>query len=114
MANQLEQEGAEVFKAIGLKGKNKPKTSFLLSKFWGGWVNLLDVFLEEGLDWNSVKTELNKIKKNIMELRQMQDYNDIIFKSDELVIPDSSHAPTKVCEFLNQNRQTSVSIQEIS
>lgn len=93
--------------------KNQPKTSFLLSKFWGGWVNLLDIFLEEGLDWDSVKSELNQIKINIMKLRQMEIYNDILFKPDEAAIPDSSHSPTKVGKFLNQNRQKPVSIQEL-
>ncbi|MBD2570755.1 hypothetical protein [Anabaena lutea] len=103
-----------VFKKDKPTSRNEPKTSFLLSKFWGGWVNLLNVFLEEDLDWKSVENELNKIKSNIMELRQMENYNDIIFKPDELVIPDSSHSPTKVGKFLNQNRQQPVSIQDIS
>ncbi|MEA5515432.1 DGQHR domain-containing protein [Nodularia sp. UHCC 0506] len=94
--------------------KNQPKTSFLLSKFWGGWVNLLDIFLQEGLDWNSVNNEIKNIKSNIMQLRKMENYNDILFKPDEPVIPDSSHSPTKVCKFLNQNRQQPVSIQNIS
>jgi|688.fasta_scaffold149731_2 DGQHR domain-containing protein len=102
------------FKQDKPKSKNQPKTSFLLSKFWGGWVNLLDIFLEECLDWDSVKSELNQIKINIMKLRQMENYNDILFKSDEPVIPDSSHSPTKVGKFLNQNRQNPISIQDIS
>jgi DGQHR domain-containing protein len=101
------------FKQDKPTGKNQPKTSFLLSKFWGGWVNLLDIFLQEGLDWDSIKNELNKIKTNIMKLRQMEIYNDILFKPDEPVIPDSSHSPTKVGKFLNQNRQQPVSIQEL-
>lgn len=103
-----------VFKQDKPTSRNEPQTSFLLSKFWGGWVNLLNVFLEEDLDWESVKNELMKIKNNIMKLREMENYNDILFKPDEPVIPDSSHSPTKVCKFLNQNRQKPVSIQEIS
>lgn len=103
-----------VFKKDKPTSRNEPQTSFLLSKFWGGWVNLLNIFLEENLDWESVENELNKIKINIMKLRQMENYNDILFKKDELVIPDSSHSPKKVCEFLNQNRQQPVSIQDIS
>ncbi|EAZ91820.1 hypothetical protein [Crocosphaera chwakensis] len=48
-----------------------------------------------------------------MELRQMNDYDQPLFNPNEREIPDSSHSPTKVCKFLNQNRQEPVSIQDI-
>lgn len=76
-------------------------------------MNLLIIFLEEGLDWDSIKNELNKIKDNVMELRQIRDYDKPLFNPDEPEIPDSSHSPTKVCKFLNRNRQKHTSIQDI-
>lgn len=57
--------------------------------------------------------ELNKIKNNIMKLREIDNYNDPLFKPDDERIPDSSHSPTKVCKFLNQNRTKPTSIQDI-
>jgi DGQHR domain-containing protein len=103
-----------VFKKDKPSGKNEPQTSFLLSKFWGGWVNLLIIFIEEGLDWSSVQNELNKIKDNVRELRQVDNDNTLFFKLDDPKIPDSSHSPTKVSKFLNENRQKATSIQDIS
>ena len=96
------------------KSKSETKNSFLLSKFWGGWVNLLMIFIKEGLDWPSIKNELNKIKDNVMKLRQVDNYNTLLFQPDDPRIPDSSHSPTKVCQFLNKNRQNATSIQDIS
>jgi DGQHR domain-containing protein len=103
-----------VFKKDKPSGKNEPQTSFLLSKFWGGWVNLLIIFIEEGLDWCSIQNELNKIKDNVRELRQVDNDNTLFFKLDDPKIPDSSHSPTKVSKFLNENRQKATSIQDIS
>ena len=95
------------------RSKNDPKTSFLLAKFWSGWINLLIVFLEEGSDWTIIKDELYKIKNNIIRLREIDNYEAPLFKPDDENIPDSSHSPTKVCKFLNQNRKEPTSIQDI-
>ena len=101
-----------VFRNDKPKSKTDPKTSFLLAKFWSGWINLLIIFLEEGLDWNSLINELNKIKHHVMELCKVESYNTSLFKPDDR-IPNSSHSPTKVCKFLNQNRKEPTSIQDI-
>ncbi|MDJ0557273.1 MAG: DGQHR domain-containing protein [Microcoleaceae cyanobacterium MO_207.B10] len=46
-----------------LKSKKEAKnTSFIYSKFWCGWINLLIIFIEEGLDWEEIRQELNNIK----------------------------------------------------
>lgn len=103
-----------VFKKDKPIRKNEPPTSFLLSKFWGGWVNLLIIFIEEGLDWSSIQNELKQIKDNVMKLRQVDNYNTLLFQPDDPRIPDSSHSPRKVCQFLNKNRQNATSIQDIS
>ena len=101
-----------VFRNDKPKSKTDPKTSFLLAKFWSGWINLLIIFLEEGLDWNSLRNELNKIKDHVMELCKVESYNTSLFKPDDR-IPNSSHSPTKVCKFLNKNRKEPTSIQDI-
>lgn len=65
------------------------------------------------LELSSIKNELNKIKNNVMELRQMNDYDQPLFNPNERQIPDSSHSPTKVCKFLKANREKPTSIQDI-
>lgn len=35
-----------------LKSKNEIRNIFFIYlKFWGGWINLFIIFIEEGLDW---------------------------------------------------------------
>ncbi len=102
-----------IFKHDKPKNKNEPKSSFLYSNFWGGWIKLLVIFTEEGLDWSSIKKELENIKQNVMILRNINDYNSPLFKADDPTIPSSDRA-TKTSKFLNQNRQQPVSIQDIS
>ncbi len=87
--------------------------SFYYSKFWAGFVNLLIIFLEEGLDWEQVRTELRNIQDNVMKLRQIEEYKDILFYSRAPEIPDASSSPTKTCTFLNKNRKVPTSIQSI-
>ena len=97
-----------------LKSKNETRnTSFIYSKFWGGWINLLIIFIEEGLDWKQIRQELNKIKDNVMILLQITEYNKPLFQRDNSKIPDASSSPIKVRDFLNKNRTESCSIQNI-
>lgn len=102
-----------VFRHDKPQSKTDPKTSFLLAKFWSGWIDLLIVFLNEGSDWKLLKVELNKIRDNVMNLCEIESYEIPLFKPDDPRIPDSSHSPTKVCKFLNQNRIKPTSIQDI-
>lgn len=97
-----------------LKSKNETRnTSFTYSKFWGGWINLLIIFIEEGLDWEQIREELNNIKKNVMALLQITEYNKPLFQPDNPKIPDASSSPIKIRDFLNQNRTESCSIENI-
>ncbi len=97
-----------------LKSKNEAKnTSFRYSKFWCGWINLLIIFIEEGLKWEEIIQELNNIKENVMNLLEITKYNQPLFQPDNPKIPDSSSSPKKVGEFLNKNRTESCSIQDV-
>ncbi|MGD1805646.1 DGQHR domain-containing protein [Dapis sp. BLCC M126] len=88
-------------------------TSFIYSKFWCGWINLLIIFIEEGLHWDEIKQELNNIKKNVMTLLEITKYDRPLFQPNNPKIPDSSSSPKKVGEFLNKNRTESCSIQDV-
>lgn len=99
-----------------LKSRNKTRnTSFIYSKFWGGWINLLIIFIEEGLDWEEIRQELNNIKKNVMALLEITEaaYNESLFQRDHPKIPDASSSPIKIRDFLNKNRKESCSIQDV-
>ncbi|PSB09017.1 DGQHR domain-containing protein [Pleurocapsa sp. CCALA 161] len=102
-----------------LKDKKEIKSSFVYSKFWAGFVDLLSIFIEEGLDWNQVKDELNKIKANVIKLREIDTFQidkstEPLFYSKDAKIPDASSSPKKTCTFLEQNRKNPVSIQDIN
>ncbi|MDJ0520196.1 MAG: hypothetical protein QNJ74_29395 [Trichodesmium sp. MO_231.B1] len=97
-----------------LKSNSETKnTSFLYSKFWGGWINLLIIFIEEGLDWKQITQELKNIKGNVMTLLEITRYDQPLFQPKNPKIPDSSSSPKKVGEFLNKNRTQSCSIQDV-
>lgn len=96
-----------------IEKKKKNESSFVYSKFWAGFVNLLGIFLEDGLDWNRVRNELNKIKDNVMKLRHIDEYREPLFDSKDPQIPDAKYSPTKTCEFLNKNRKEPTSIQNL-
>lgn len=103
-----------VFKHEKPSNKKEIKSSLSYSKFWAGLVNLMCIFIDEGLDWNQVRTELENIKNNVMQLRNLKDYTEPLFKPKDPKIPDSSHSPKKVGNFLNANRKQPVSIQDIN
>ena len=103
-----------VFKHDRLDNKNEIKSSFKYSKFWAGFINLLYSFIKEGLGWSQIKEELKKIQANLMKLRQIDRYENPLFDFQDSNIPNSSHSPTKVCKFLNSNRQKPSSIQNIN
>lgn len=96
------------------RGK-KSSSSLYFAKVIAGFIRLLNRFIEEGLDWNQVESQLNRIKSNVMKLRSMPTYDAILFDSgDPTKIPDSKPSVGDVFEFLNQNRQKPVSIQKIT
>ncbi len=102
-----------VFNFDKVKSKNETNTSFIYSKFWGGWINLLIIFIEDGLDWKQITQELKNIRKNIMTLLKITKYDRPLFQPKNPKIPDSSSSPIKVKNFLNQNRTAPCSIQNV-
>lgn len=89
------------------------KSSFQYSKFWAGLINLLYIFIEDGLSWKKIKGELKEIKLNLMKLQEIEEYNKPLFNSQNPHIPDAKYSPTKICKFLNENRSKAHSIQNV-
>lgn len=99
-------------------GKREIKSSFAYSKFWAGFVDLLSIFIEEGLNWNQIKDELKNIKSNVIQLRevdisQIDKSTEPLFVAKDPKIPDASRSPKKTCIFLNENRRKPVSVQNL-
>jgi DGQHR domain-containing protein len=112
----LERYFSEIFSVFQHDKPDSSKTvnsSFLYSKFWAGFINLLYIFMEENLGWTQIQTELNNIKSNILQLQEIHQYNKPLFDPKDSNIPDAKYSPTKICIFLNKNRQEHYSIQNI-
>ncbi|MGL4759627.1 MAG: DGQHR domain-containing protein [Patescibacteria group bacterium] len=113
----LERYFNEIFYVFKYDKPNSSKTvnsSFVYSKFWSGFINLLCIFIEEGLSWTQVKQELETIKSNLMQLQNINQYSQPLFNPQSNNIPDAKYSPTKVGTFLDKNRKNSVSIQDIN
>lgn len=107
-----------IFRDNKQTNRKEIKSSFAYSKFWAGFVDLLNVFIEEGLNWNQVRDELKKIKSNVVQLRELDisqsdKYTDPLFFAKDPKIPDASSSPKKTCTFLNKNRQKPMSVQNL-
>jgi hypothetical protein len=109
----IKNETFSIFKHDKPTEKKDIKSSFVYSKFWAGFVDLLSIFIEEGLDWNQVRGELNKIKFNVMKLREIDKYIEPLFDPKDPKIPDANSSPKKTCTFLDRNRKKYVSIQDV-
>lgn len=95
------------------RGKTK-KSSLELAKMMAAFVRLLGTFVSEGLTWDEVETELEKIRNNVLTLRKdLASYNAVLFQPTHLDIPDSQPTEIDDYHFLNRNRAAPTSIQDI-
>jgi hypothetical protein len=74
---------------------------------------LLIYFIEEGLEWQEIKEQLERVRNNVIKLREINEYNEPLFKPEHPKIPDATSSAKRTGEFLNRNRQTPTSIQDI-
>lgn len=82
-----------------------PNTSLLqYSKAFAAFLKLLNKFLEENHDWDSVKTTLEKIRKNVLSLRRAHTYDKMLFEPSLVSMPDPSHSVHQMYLFFNANR----------
>lgn len=88
-------------------------SSLEYAKMIAGFVKLLRQFISEGLDWQAVQAELEGIRANIMQLRGLQDYDSVLFDPTHPDIPNARPSATDDYRFLNRNRQSSTSIQDV-
>jgi DGQHR domain-containing protein len=94
------------------RGTNK-NTSLKFAKVFVAFIRLLYEFLKEGKNWRQIEEELKSVKNNVLHLRNMTDYDKILFLPESEAIPDSKHSASDDYKFLNKNRTNPTSIIEI-
>jgi DGQHR domain-containing protein len=87
-------------------------TALEYAKMIAGFVKLLRLFSEEGLDWKCVEVELKSIRANVLELRGLQEYDRILFDSSYEDIPDSLPSDHDDYRFLEANRREPTTIKK--
>lgn len=90
------------------------RSSLRYAKVIAGFVKLFwKDFMAEGFTWPEVEAELVKIRGNLMDLRQMTKYQDILLDPDYEHTPNSEPRDNDNYRFLHSNRQEPTSIQKI-
>ena len=83
----------------------KVKSSLSRTKFFAALIRLFDTMLKEGQDWLGVENALKAINKNVIEVRNMTSYDDVLFNENtRQTIPTWRDTINDLHDFLNQNR----------
>ena len=81
------------------------KSGFRRAKFFAAFIRLYDTMLKEGQDWQGVQNSLNAIRGNVLKLRGMPSYDEVLFVEDTPdIIPTWRDTMRDLHEFLEQNR----------
>jgi len=88
-------------------------SSLEFAKVIAGFVQLLRQFIAEGMTWKKIESELISIRENIMQLRELREYNSVLFDPTHPAIPDSGPRYSDNHKFLEANRNSSTSIKKI-
>jgi DGQHR domain-containing protein len=104
---------AQAFSHDWISRDNTNGSSLEFTKFFSAFIRLFRQFIEEGLDWDQVKRELNSIRTNLMLLRNITTYNSILFDPNDKNIPNASPSVSHDFRFLNNNRVQPTSILTI-
>lgn len=88
-------------------------SSMKYAKMIAGFIKLLSQFVSEGADWNGLRSELEGIRSNVMKLRRMKRYRNTLFDPERPQIPDARNPAGDHFKFLNANRQSPTSIQDL-
>lgn len=90
------------------------KSSLKNAKMIAAFIRLLSQFHTEGLNWLEVQEQLELIRANLLVLRKMTTYKDIIFDPlDKENMPDAKPSVSEDFNFLNQNRTKQTSMRDV-
>lgn len=94
--------------------RHKVNTSSLaFAKVFSGLVRLFVSFVKEGMDWDTIKKTLENIRNNIMHLRGMETYDNILLLPDHSDIPGAEPTANDDFKFFDRNRKKPTSILTI-
>jgi DGQHR domain-containing protein len=89
-------------------------SAFQYARVIAGFVRLLGKFIAEGKTWDGIRTEMETIRTNILQLRNdMAIYNGVLFNPDHPDIPTSQSSDNDDFHFLDSNRLEPTSILQI-
>ena len=81
------------------------KSSLRRAKFFAALIRLYDTMLKEGQDWQGIEDALNAINANVLKVRGMPNYDDVLFVEDiSDTTPTWRDTISDLHEFLDQNR----------
>ena len=81
------------------------KSSFRRAKFFAALIRLFDSMLKEGNNWDEVGSALASIKSNVLTVRSMKAYDNILFVEDARdTIPNWRDPIAELHKFLDKNR----------
>ena len=94
--------------------RDQPRnTSLEYAKMIAAFIRLLWEFISEGLTWDSIQSELEQIRTNIMSLRGIKSYDAILFDPSDPKIPNAQPSVSDDYRFLSANRQNDTPIQDV-
>jgi DGQHR domain-containing protein len=94
------------------RGQDKG-SSLEYAKLIAAFVSLLRRFILDGLSWEEVEGQLAEIRRNLMILRAVQNYDSILFDPMDARIPSALPSTTDDYRFLNANRSKPTPISEV-
>lgn len=89
------------------------RSSMKYAKFIAALIKLLHTFTDEGLNWQEIKVELQKIRRNVLRARNESAATRIVFRENDTAIPDASNRTGDIFKFLEANRRAKTPISRI-
>lgn len=91
----------------------RKNSSLAYAKIISAFVRLLRAFISEGMDWPGVQEELEKIRVNVLRVREMDTYDNVLFDPENTAVPNAQPSATNDYRFLYRNRSTPTSMENI-
>src|SRR5262249_3342564 len=81
------------------------QSALAFAKVIAGFVRLLQSFIAEGRTWAEVRAELEAIRTNVLKLRRLTEYDNLLFVTGSRRLPDAVVSVVDDYRFLEANRR---------
>ncbi len=92
---------------------DRKNSSLAYAKIIFAFIRLLRTFVSEGLDWIGVQEELETIRSNVLQVRNMDNYDDVLFDPENTDVPNAQFSATDNYRFLERNRSAPTKMENI-